>query len=101
MLPDFNKVFQVDCNASGSTMSQEGRSIAFFGKKMNDAKKYSFYDQEFYSIVQDLKKWRHYLLAKEFVLFTDHKAKIQYINGQGKLFHSFSQMERRIKLYMH
>jgi hypothetical protein len=52
---------------------------------LNDVKKkYFVYDQEFYVIVQALKKWRHYLLSKEFGLFTDHKA-LQYINSQGKL----------------
>ena len=41
-LLDFNKMFQVDCNASGTTigvvMSQEGRSVAYFSEKLNDAK---------------------------------------------------------------
>ena len=88
-LPYFNKVFQVDCDASGTTigavLSQEGRPIAYFSEKLNDAKgKYSIYDQEFYAIVQALKKWRHYLLPKEFVLYTDHQA-LQYLNSQGKL----------------
>jgi hypothetical protein len=78
VLPNFNKVFKVDYDASGSMtraiLSQEGSSIAFFNEKLNDAKKtYSVYDQEFYAIVQTLNKWRHYLLLKEFVLFTDHK----------------------------
>ena len=88
-LPNFNKVFQVDCDASGSAigavLTQEGKSIAYFSEKLNDAKKkYSVYDQEFYAIVQALKKWRHYLLPKEFVLYTDHQA-LQYLNSQGKL----------------
>lgn len=77
-LPKLNKVFQVDCDASGSVvgaiLSQDGKPIASFREKLNDAKKkYSIYDQEFYAIVQALKKWRHYLLPKEFVLFTDYK----------------------------
>ena len=80
-LPNFNKMFQVDRDANGTTigaiLSQEGRPIAYFSEKLNDAKrKYYVYDQEFYAIVQALKKWRHYLLRKEFFLYTDHQANI-------------------------
>ena len=86
---DFNKVFQVECDASGSAIgvvfSQEGKHVSFFTKNLNDAKrKYCVYDQYFYAIVQALKKWRHYLIPKEFVLYTDHKA-LQYLGSQHKL----------------
>ena len=88
-MPDFNKVFQVEYNASGSAIRvvliQEGKLVTFFSKQLNDAKrKYSMYDQEFYAIVQALKKWRHYLMPKEFVLYTNHKA-LQYLGSQHKL----------------
>ena len=88
-MPDFNKVFQVECDASGNAigvvLSQEGKPVAFFSEKLNDAeRKYSMYDQEFYAIVQALKKWRHYLIPKEFVLYIDHKA-LQYLGSQHKL----------------
>ena len=58
-------VFQVDCDASGIvigvSLSQEGRPVAYFSEKLNDSKrKYLVHDQEFYAIVQALKKWRHY-----------------------------------------
>ena len=48
-LPNFSKVFQVDCDASGSAIeamsSQEGEPIAYLGENLNDAKKkYSVYD---------------------------------------------------------
>lgn len=57
----FNKVFQVDYDESGSAigvvLSQEGKPIAYFSEKLHDAKnKYSIYDQQFYAIMQDLKK---------------------------------------------
>jgi hypothetical protein len=83
VLQDFKKTIQVKCDASGFAigvvLSQEDRLIAYFSENLNEVKvKYSTYDKEFYAIIQALKKWRHYLIPKEFVLYSDKHA-LQFV----------------------
>jgi hypothetical protein len=89
VLPDFQKTFQVKCDARGFAigvvLSQEDMLIKYFSEKLNEVKlKYSTYDKEFYAIIQALKKWRHYLIPKEFVLYSDNHA-LQFVTQQEKL----------------
>jgi hypothetical protein len=79
VLLDFIKTFKVRCDTSGfavgAVLSQDNRPVAYFSEKMNNAKKsYSTYDKEFYEVTQALKKWRHYLVPKEFILYSDNHA---------------------------
>jgi hypothetical protein len=46
--------------------------------------KYSTYDKEFYVVIQALKKWRHYLMPKDFVLYSDNHV-LQFVSQQEKL----------------
>ncbi|XP_019053155.1 PREDICTED: uncharacterized protein LOC109114638 [Nelumbo nucifera] len=69
----------------GIVLSQEKRPIAFFSEKLCEArKKWSTYDKEFYVVVRALKTWEHYLIAKDFVLYTDHQA-LKYLSKQKQL----------------
>jgi hypothetical protein len=101
VLLDFSKTFQVKCDASGfaigAVLSQDERPVVYVNEKMNEEKiKWSTYDKEFYAFIQELKKWRHYLVPKEFVLYSDNYA-FQFLTQQEKL----NQKHAKWVEYMH
>ena len=66
----------------GAVLSQEKRPVAFFSEKLSEARqKWSTYDQEFYAVFRALRQWEHYLIQREFVLFTDHQA-LKFLHSQ-------------------
>jgi hypothetical protein len=78
-------------------LSQDNRHIAYFSEKLNETKrKYSTYEKAFYAIIQALKKWRHYLVPQEFVLYSDNQD-LQLITRQEKL----NQRHAKWIEYMH
>ena len=88
-LPDFDKLFEVDYDANGmgigAVLSQEKRPIAFYSEKLSDARRnWSIYDKEFYSMVKTLRVWEHYLIGKEFVLYSDCRA-LKHLSSQNRI----------------
>ena len=91
-LPDFNKSFEIECDASGigigGVLMQEGKPIAYFSEKLGGAQlNYPVYDKELHALVRVLETWQHYLWPKEFIIHSDHEA-LKYLKGQAKLNHS-------------
>ena len=77
-LPNLQKPFEVETYASGYAMGvvlmQGGGSICyhykvFYGEILN----HPTYDKELYSLVQDVNKWKHYLMGKETITHIYHQ----------------------------
>jgi hypothetical protein len=78
-LLDFNKTFELECDASGiglgGVLLQERKPIAYFSEKLSGpVLNYSTYDKELYAIARCLETWEHYLWQKEFVIHSDHES---------------------------
>ena len=76
--PNFNKPFQIHTDAShcqlGAAVSQEGKPIAFCGRKLNPAQtRHTTTERELTSEVETLKECRNMLLGQQIEVFTDHK----------------------------
>lgn len=89
ILPDFAETFELHCDASklgiGAVLSQNSRPVAFYSEKLSEAhSRYSTYNVEFYAVVQSIRHWRHYLVNRDFVLFTDHDA-LKHLDSQVKV----------------
>lgn len=91
--PNFNKKFILTTDASeyaiGAILSQEDedgndKMVYAFSKAMDSAQKnYSVTDKELLAVVKATEHFRRYLLGKEFVLRTDHKALVHLAEAKN------------------
>ena len=76
--PDFDNIFDVHTDASekqlGAVLSQNGKPIAFYSRKLNPAQtRYTTTERELLAIVETLKEFRNILLGQRLRVHTDHK----------------------------
>jgi len=76
--PDFSKPFEIHTDASkvqlGAVISQEGKPIAFYTRKLNPAQtRYTTTERELLSIVECFKEFRNILLGQQIIVYTDHE----------------------------
>jgi len=78
VLPNLQQPFEVETDSSGYTrgvvLMQGGSPVCyhsevFHGENLN----YPTYEKEIYFLVQVVKKWKHYLMGKEIVIYTYHQ----------------------------
>jgi len=76
--PNFDRPFDIHTDASheqlGAVISQDGKPIAFYSRKLSDAQtRYTTTERELLAIVETLKEFRNILLGQQLRVYTDHK----------------------------
>ncbi|KAJ4759850.1 polyprotein [Rhynchospora pubera] len=75
-LPDYSKQFIIETDASafgiGAVLMQENRPIAYLSKSLGIKNQgLSTYEKELLALITAVKKWKHYLLGRPFIIRTD------------------------------
>jgi hypothetical protein len=88
-LLNLQQTFENETNAivysMGAVLMQYHKPIFYHSEHFNqDVVNYPTYDKELYELVQSVKKWKHYLLGKEKIIYIDHQP-LQYLQAQTKL----------------
>ena len=76
-MPDFDKQFMVDCDASGAgfgaVLHQDAGPLAFFSRPFVACHlKLAAYERELIGLVQAVCHWRPYLWGRHFLVRTNH-----------------------------
>ena len=85
--------------AVGAVLSQNGRPIAYFSKKLSPAQqKYPTHERELLAIVLAIEEWRVYLYGRHFKVYTDHHT-LKYFDTQPHLSLRQSKWQDKLAAY--
>lgn len=81
-LPNFNKPFSIETDASGSgigvVLTQDGHPLAYMSKALGPKSQgLSTYEKKYMAILMAIQQWRPYLQHNEFAIFTDQTSLTQ------------------------
>ena len=85
-MPDFDRSFIIDCDASGSgfgaVLHQGDGAIAFFSRAVAPQhQKLPAYERELIGLVKAVRHWRPYIWGRQFLVRTDHYS-LKYLLDQ-------------------
>lgn len=85
-LPQFDKAFVVETDASGSgiraVLMQNGHPLAYISRHLKGKQLHlSIYEKELLAVIFAVQKWRHCLITRYFVIKTDQKS-LKYLLEQ-------------------
>nr|GEX35822.1 transposon Ty3-G Gag-Pol polyprotein [Tanacetum cinerariifolium] len=85
-LPNWSLPFTIECDASGvgigAVLTQNGHPLAYYSAPSKGTMlTWSTYEKEMLALVKSVRKWRHYLLGRPFVVKTDHMS-LKYLLEQ-------------------